>query len=261
MSNNSFNAGLLIILLWAAHPASAVEPPSAVIPLFNEDQQVELSGIDISATNPGIETVGASDGFQVSPYPPDPVRLRSRLRLRIQINRSSDNMSHASILPFVFTRPYPDPATATNTSYFCEDDGAERFADPENEPYPCDFDVNVGIATAGQQRFLVASLATYAGYENQTTGFVDIGAASVEAFDPETGQSLWRRIFNVFSGVWQLEDALSAVGDFLNGDGNDELRVVFARELSSGSIEWRYLYYNIVNGNFIKEDRFRVPPS
>ena len=260
MPARSLSVSFLIALLVGTPAAVAVEPRDAVIPLFNEFQQVQLSGIDASANNAGIEAVGGSEGFQVSAYPPDPTRLRTRLRQRLEVRRSSDNVSLYSILPFVFTRPYPDP-TNTNTEYFCEDDGFFRGVDPENEEYPCDYDLNVGIATAGQQRYLIASIAVYAGYENQTLGEVNIGAASVEAYDPETGQSLWRRIFNAFSGVWELEPSLSAVGDFLNGDGNDEMRVVFVRELNSGAIEWRYIYYNITNGNFIKEDRFRVAPS
>ena len=76
--------------------------------------------------------------------------------------------------------------------------------------------------------------------------------------DPATSTKLWRKVFKSTSGDWELEDNLSAVGDFLNGNGKDEVRIVYSRELPNNAAEMKYSYYNIATGNLIKEKKFNV---
>lgn len=77
-------------------------------------------------------------------------------------------------------------------------------------------------------------------------------------YDPVSYAKLWRKVFKSTSSDWELEDNLSAVGDFLNDDGKDEVRIVYSRELPNHAAEMKYTYYNIKTGNQVKEKTFNV---
>jgi len=240
--------------------AGGVERPEPVIPVFNEDLMTNLAGIDLS-TNAGIEAVGGNQSLVILDLA-NPSLVKSRLKFQLRARSSANNALLLNLNLFVDTRPYPDPESAVGTSYFCEDDGSIRGVDPTSEFFPCDYDVNIGIANAGATRYLVTSLGVYSWYENIAAGSVDIGQASVWVWDPATGAELWHDTWVSTRGEWELDAyGLSAVGDFLNADGVDELRVAYSRELNNNRLQMEYRYYDIATGNEISasEQTFVVP--
>lgn len=188
----------------------------------------------------------------------NPDKAKSRLKLKLKVKKSNNNSSLGSYVPYVDTRSYPDPYTAVSTSYYCEEDGNVFSVGPTSEGFPCDFEANLGIANSGQSRYLVTSLALFAWFENEANGTVDIGQASVTIWDPVSHAKIWRKVWRNTDGDWELEDNLSAVGDYLSSDGNDEVRIVYSRELPNHGAEMKYTYYDIATGNFIKEHTFTV---
>ena len=258
MTNKSLLQLIFSMFLLTFGLAWAVEAPKPVIPLFDELLMTDVSGIDIT-TDAGIEAPGGNDRFTVRTDPADATRVISRLRFKLVARSSADNSLLETFIPTLDTRSYPDPNTAAGTTYFCDDDGFFRVADPTSEDFPCDHDVNIGVANSGATRYLVTALALYVAYANAADGLVNLSRATVYVWNPVNGNQLWRRNFNVTSGPWELVPALSAVGDFLDGDGVDEVRIAYQRDLSNNRIQMRYTYYAIANGNEIKEDKFIVP--
>lgn len=247
----------LPVLTFFAITAHAVEPFQPVIPLFGERFTPSYAGFDLDPLRVGVETVGVSEALVVQPRGGGFVRSEFRLRLRFK--DASTNSQVANFFPLVRTENYPDPVTAVGVTYYCYDqEGFDGFSvDPQTEDFPCDYEFNLGIANDLQSRYLVAGLATYAGYIDGS-GETDVSGAAVEVFDPATGSRIWRQQFPVLDGDFFLVDALSGVGDYLGNDGIDEIRIVWERELGNGENRWRYRYYQISNGDFIKQEAFSV---
>ena len=239
--------------------ALAVESPKPVIPLFNEYLMTNVAGIDLGAPT-GIEAVGGNDSVEVTTTA-DPSRLKSTLNFKLRLKESFDNSPAGVFDAHVTTGTYPDPDTAVNTNYACEDDGWIVGVDPSIDDFPCDYDVNIGIANAGATRYLVIGLAVYVYYSNVADGDVDISNGAVTVVNLSNGNK-WRAAWPVADGNWSLEDGLSAVGDFLYDDGTDEVRIVYSRDRLDGKVEMKYLYYEIATGDQIGSARkftIRVP--
>ena len=253
--NAIFKAIVLFGGLWS-FSALAVESPKPVIPLFNEYLATNVAGIDLQP-DAGIEAIGGNDSVEVLSVN-NPDRVKSRLHFALKAKDALDNSNAGTFKAYVDTKTYPDPDTAVNTDYACEDDGYVVGVDPTIDDYPCDYDVNAGIANDGATRYLVIGLAVYAWYANSTDGQVDVSRASVTGVNLITGDK-WHNDWNVTNGDWSLESGLSAVGDFLYSDGTDEVRVVYSRELMNGTVEMKYLYYEISTGIQIGDARiFRI---
>ncbi len=257
MMNKALFHTLLMAFSLLPGVALAVEAPQPVIPLFNSDLMANFAGIDL-IENAGIEALAINDKLVILDVS-DPTKVKSRMKLNLRAKSSSNNSTLGTFSFYVDTRWYPNPDTAIGTSYYCEDDGYIRSAYPTSEEFPCDFDFNFGVANSGATRYLVASAAVYASYYNATAGEFDIGSARVWVWDLTSGTPPWRKTWNVRAGDWELEDGLSAVGDFLISDSGDEVRIAYWRQKSNNRVEMKYTYYDIATGNLIKEDRFIVP--
>jgi hypothetical protein len=258
MKKMTFGAVLALFSL-ASGTAWAVELPQPVIPLFNETLMTNYAGIDWVG-NPGIEAPGTNKSVEVIPLS-DPAKVRSRVNFKLRVKDPANNASLGAFDAYVDTRPYPNPDTVAGTSYYCEDGGQVRSADPTGEPFPCDYDLNAGIANSGVARYLVMSLAAYAYYVNSTDGYVDIGRANVFVWDPATRAELWHKSWPVKYNNWEIVDGLSAVGDFLGSDGNDEARIAYWREGADNAVVMKYTYFDIVTGQEIPNSKqtFIVP--
>ena len=258
MTRNMISFAAFVICCGEVGIASAVEPTQPIIPLFNEYLMTNTAGLDISE-HAGIEAPGANESLDIIPGP-SAGQVKSRLNFILKV-KGSDNTNLGSFRPSVATMPYPDPSTAVGTSYSCEDDGVFRGANPNSEPFPCDYDVNVGIANFGATRYLVTSLALYAAYQNSTEGYVDISRAAVFVWDPVTHAESWHKAWAVTSGGWELVDGLCAVGDFLDSDGADEVRIAYSRDGANGKVVMKYDYYDISTGNEVPNSQqiFSVP--
>lgn len=248
---------LLVAFSLAPGMALAVEPPQPIIPLFNSDLMTNYAGIDWIG-NAGLEAPGINEKLVIRSVS-DPTKVRSRVKLKLRTKSSSDNSTLGTFNFYVETKPYPDPDAAFSTSYYCEDYGYIRSAYPTSEWFPCDYDINFGVANSGAKRYLVASAAVYVWYHNAADGNVDIGRASVTVWDLALGTPPWRKSWPVLSGKWELVDGLSAVGDFLASHSGDEIRIAYWQQKSANQVEMQYKYYRIANGKWIKTDRFIVP--
>ena len=253
--NAILKAIVLLGGLWS-FSALAVESPKPVIPLFNEYLATNVAGIDLQ-TDAGIEAIGGNDSVEVLSTS-DPDKLKSRLHFKLKAKDSADNSDAGVFDAFVDTLAYPDPDTAVNTNYACEDDGYIVGVDPTLDDYPCDYDVNAGIANDGATRYFVIGLGVYAWYQNAADGQVDIGRVSVTVLNPGSGDTEWRGVWYVTDQNWSLEAGLSAVGDFLYDDGTDEVRIVYSRDLPDGRVEMKYSYFEIATGDPIDEQRFKI---
>ena len=258
MTNKTLLQAALILLSLVSRTAFAVEAPKPVITLFNTiNIQVFAAGIDISSKS-GIEALGFAEVTNSNLPVTNPDKRKSRTKFKIKVKRSTNNSNLGSFVAYVDTKSYPDPYTAVDTQYYCEVEGEVFNVDPKIEDFPCDFELNLGIANSGTTRYLVMSLAVFAWYQNVAEGTVDIGQASVTIFDPESYTKLWRKTWKNTAGDWDLEDNQSAVGDYLNADGIDEVRIVYSRGLPNNAAEMKFTYYDIATGSKIKERKFTV---
>ena len=258
MTKRSLIQAAVLALTLASGTALAVERPQRVITLFNTTNiQVFIAGIDIT-THTGMEAIGVTDLITSNLPVSNPNKRKSLLEVRLKVMRASNGSYLGSVVPYVGTKSYPDPITSPNTGYYCEEDGGVINVDPTQEGFPCDFEGNFGIANSGSTRYLVAGLAMFAWYEDETDGTVDIGQASVTVFDPASFSKIWRKTWKNEDGDWELEDNLSAVGDFRSDDGDDEVRIVYSRDLPNHEVEMKYTYYDIATGDKIKQHTFKV---
>jgi len=257
MMNKAIFRAVVVVYSFASGIAAAVEPPEPVIQLFNEYLMTDVAGIDF-APDPGIGAIGSNERLKIIDAA-DPTKVLSRVKFNLRVNSSVGNTTLGTFNSYVDTRAYPDPDTAVSTSYFCADGGEVRAAAPNVEWFPCDYDINAGIANKGTTRYFVMSHAVYAWYVNSTDGEVDIGVAAVTVWDLESGTQAWRKTWNVTAGIWGLEDGTSAVGDFLSSNSGDEVRIAYWREQNNGKVEMKYTYYDIATGAEIKTDKFKVP--
>jgi hypothetical protein len=257
MMNKAHFHTLLVAFSLAPGMALAVELPQPVIPLFNSDLMTNYAGIDW-VENAGLEAPGINEKLVIRPVSGS-TNVKSRVKLKLRAKSSSNNSTLGTFDFFVETKSYPNPDTSTGTSYYCEDDGYIRSAYPVSEWFPCDYDINFGVANSGATRYLVASAAVYVWYYNATDGDVDIGKASVIVWDLAGGARLWVKNWNVLVNDWELEDGLSAVGDFLASHSGDEVRIAYWRQRTNNRVEMKYTYFDIATGDWIKEDKFIVP--
>jgi len=239
----------------------AAERAAPGIPLFNNYFVLDLAGLDISAT-PGIENLGANANVEERIDPSDATRRITRYKARLQVHSAIDNSMIAKVDYFAATGSYPDPATAVGVTYFCADDIIDQdfyVVDPTMQQFPCDFSLGIGVANSGATPYLVTGIATAAAYLSMADSFVDLSGASVQINDPESGTMVWRKNFPGTDGNWTIEGDLSVVGDLMGGDGVDEVRIGYSRERPDGTNVFRYLYYEIDTGNFIREDKVATP--
>ena len=256
MNNSLILRAIILFGGLSSFSALAVESPKPVIPLFNEYLATNVAGID-ATSDTGIEAVAVNQ--LIKPHiTSNPNKLQSLVKVKLRAQNTATHTLAAAYIASVQTKRYPDPDTAVNTNYACEDDGYIVAVDPTSEDYPCDYDLNVGIANVGATRYAVMGLAVYAWYSNIADGEVDISRASVTVRNPDNGHFVCRGEWDVQDHNWYLEDALSAVGDFLSGDGVDEIRIVYSQELVDGTVEMKYTYYDITTCNPIDEDTFSI---
>ena len=243
MNNSLILRAIILFGGLSSFSALAVESPKPVIPLFNEYLATNVAGIDMPGST-NIEAVGVNQRLVIRTFA-DPTVVRSRMKIRLEVQDPDSVVAPQIFEAYVDTKPYPNPDTAVGTNYACEDDGYVVGVDPKAEDYPCDYDLNVGIANDGATQYGVISLAVYSWYANSTDGQVDISRGSVTVFNLTSGGDPCRGEWDVTDGVWTLEDGLSAVGDYLGNDGTDEIRIVYSRVRDNGKVEMKYTYYDI----------------
>ena len=110
---------------------------------------------------------------------------------------------------------------------------------------------SLGIANLKASKVVIVS--TTAPYFPQ--GYSPTHQLSGYNITSTNGTKLWTRTIvdndplslGVNSG-WGLVDFMSGVGDFLKGDGVDEVRLVYIKHNTDGSTDWNYVYLDAGTG-------------
>jgi len=266
--------------LSAIAPALAIEP-TQIVPVFRtefepEDKFRHVAFANFPAT--GSEVLGLTSSCTVSaPDGNGMVKTTSKTRFFYRPATGGANVFTPSPLPTVVSLPYPDPqhpnnqCLGENQTEFDEGDfpntenkGCPR--DPEDAPYQgSSFDPNqggdfcggaatgghfgVGIGTGGSSvQYVVFSDAITGTYRNATTGFSDVDFTNfaIHVYSM-AGARVWTKSFPLLAGAGRLEPVLCGVGDFLNDDGEQELRLARVGETGTGAA-FTYTYYDLDTG-------------
>ncbi len=224
----------------------------------------------------GLEVLGFNYACTRSPPVSGMVTTTSKVRFFLKPALGGTNVFTPSGSLTVTSKPYPDPNNAANQcgggnqTYFDTGDfpGSELLGcprDPSDPPYSgpsfdpnddlCEAglgagNINLGVARGVSFRRVVFSDAVNGDYQNATTSGASINFTnfSIRVYSL-AGAELWTRNFAQSDAIiGYLEPVLAGVGDFLNGDGIDELRVARIRGGASGSWIYTYTYFNIDSG-------------
>lgn len=259
--------------------ALAADAPKTIIPVFRVEFEPEDKFRSLIFTdyfpNAGAEVLGLTNSCTRS-APDGNGMVTTTVRTRVTLRSATGGPNLFSVVPAITSLPYPDPANAnnqcggSNQTEFDEGDypntqqlGCAR--DPGDPPYQGQsFDPNgdsaceqpvvgghfgMGRATgSGDVNYIVFSDAITGTYRNAATGFndVDAGNFAITVYNM-SGVRAWTKSFGAFTSVGRLEPVLAGVGDFLNDDGEDELRVAYIEE-GGGVTNFRYFYYDIDTG-------------
>ena len=80
-------------------------------------------------------------------------------------------------------------------------------------------------------------------YSTTSTNGTKLWTRTISDWDPLSLGSSFGAPFG-----WNLLDSLSGVGDFLKGDGVDEIRLVYLKQNIDGSSDWNYVYLDAGTG-------------
>ncbi|WP_299689312.1 hypothetical protein [Hydrocarboniphaga sp.] len=102
----------------------------------------------------------------------------------------------------------------------------------------------MGIAKAGGTQVLVAGTMADVSYKISGHGDVDASGFVITAYSLTDSSRIWNKTYpgTDADGFW-LYPEFSLVGDFLNSDGNDEIRLAYQSD-----DHWKYGYLNPVDG-------------
>jgi hypothetical protein len=276
-------AGLLFVAAIAGFSsiAGAAVAPKTIVPVFRVDFEPEdkyryFIFTDVSDSTPGQEVLALS--YSCTRSAPDAngnVRTTGRARFTYRPATGGAAVFAPNPLPTVTTGPYPDPndpdnqCGGINHTEFDEGDfqNTQQKGCPLGEaPYQgnsfdpaggdeglCNAGVRAqhfmaGVAHGAEStKYLVFSDAVTGTYRNESTGFndVDITTFAIHVYNMN-GSRAWTKTFGMVNPTFgRLEPVLSGVGDFLEDNAGDELRVA---RIKDGSSTFYYWYYNITTG-------------
>lgn len=148
------------------------------------------------------------------------------------------------------------------------------FPPTTNSPPP--IWTNMGIARAGGNAYIVVGTAYSAltsSFNDPTVTLHDASSYTFAVYNPD-GSLKWKKRLTGLRGDWSFDSSAtpnpvqpyqgmigflhkSAVGDFLNADGNDEIRVASVRKVPDG-LAYTYTFYDVLTGSVIKKVSFVV---
>ncbi|MFZ5547803.1 MAG: hypothetical protein ACOZJX_03840 [Pseudomonadota bacterium] len=273
-------------LVAAVLPGHA-EPPVADAPLWT-GLPAAAANIDVDRALPGIELLSLAGACSAAP--PDGAGFITVTRAH-KIRIFSADGSQIVVAPGkpvqLTSGPFPDPRQARfqcggsdvthYTSRFPVTDasnlvtgygipvGPGGFRDAcaphtfEAQYAICDelpdHTLGLTVAKSGSQRVLLLGSAMNLNWHNNITDVnADASAYIVNAYSM-IGSLLWSRAFTPLDDDgYQLIGHLARVGDFLGGDGNDEIRL-----MSEGEGGVRYTYVDPLNGLNIRVVTVKPP--
>jgi hypothetical protein len=261
----------------AALPAAA-EVPVPNAPLWTGIPN-DAADIDVDPSRPGVELLSLAEACQVNgPDGDGLVTVSKLLKIKLYSADGSQVVMAPSKAGQVTSGAFPDPRLArfqcggaNVTNYRAQFAGADadKMTNGHGVPVgpghfndacaPHTFEAayalcdelpvttrGLAVARVGATRVLLLGQAMNLQWHNNVAN-ADVNASgfSVTAFAMD-GSSLWNRSFPAEEGGYGIEGQLARVGDFLNDDGNDEIRV-----LSTGDGGVRYTYIDPLTGKNI----------
>lgn len=236
--------------------------------------------IDLDPAAPGREHLNINF-FQCTVSLPDASnKITAQLKVRVTAN-SADGATKvfSTAVPAAATsKPFPDPRIAANqcgapavadyhTDYETLDVspyntnvrtlgcpappghafyGRPFTFDPSNMDFCGEFPRGyggIGIAQKNATRVLLIGVGLKGVLEKPA--FEDVSTFTITAFNMD-GSKRWSKAIPAVSGGGRIFASWARVGDFLDDDGNDEIRIVYP-----GST-YRYVYYDVLTGALIK---------
>ncbi len=252
---------ILIVMCMCSQGAFAVEEPSGAfglwefIPDYTGFSRV-VNGIDYDTSTAGLEFISPVMSIYEVPQSATHVVGVERFQFNIYTSDATTLLLNYDIADSL-SRPYPDPNNpmwqpgGNHPTDYYDMDGDE--VDPLNDDYPDSGLVGLGVAQFRDSRILVFGRVLGGAYSNSLEGWQNITRCSLFAFDMQSGNKLWEKyIDEVNTGNWRVDYVLSACGDFLNNDLNDEIRIVRVKE--QGMLRYTYVeFYDVYSGGLITQ--------
>lgn len=261
--------------LAVAGPAAA-EAPRAEVPLWTASP-IGLPPADIDPARPGVEIVSIARSCTVAtPDANGMISVTRQLKIKVYSADGTQVVMAPTTANVVKTGLFPDPRLArfqcfgaNVTNYRAQFPGAEADDLTQGHGVPvgnggfnnacaphtfeaqfalCDempvSSFGVVVAKVGAERFVLVSQALNLQYHNNLSADdVNASGFSITAY-ALTGAQVWTRRFSATtSDGYSFIGNLARVGDFLNTDGSDEIRLVLG-----GPGGLRYLYVNPKTG-------------
>lgn len=235
---------------------------------------IKIIAADLFPATPGREAIGLGDNCVVS-APDEAGKITATYRLNLVVKPAAGGANLFTTAPpiLVTTSKFPDPRLAqfqcnagTQTDYGIDGDGDDlgvaapegancngpnqRF-DPAQElcdGYPYMFRIGFGRAEAGAADVIVVGSAAEGEYRNSLEE-QDIGSYAISGYDTN-GTRLYSIVFKRVAQDLFLEPDLAMVGDFLDSDGIDEIRIGRIGHSATSNL-FKYSYYNVLTGALI----------
>jgi hypothetical protein len=268
---------LSCVFAFAALPVGA-EAPVPNAPLWTGIPN-DAADIDIDPSRPGVELLSLAEACQVNgPDGDGLVTVGKLLKIKVYSADGSQVVMAPSKASLVTSGAFPDPRLArfqcggaNVTNYRAQFAGADadKMTNGHGVPVgpghfndacaPHAFEAvyalcdelpittrGLVVARSGGNRVLLLGQAMNLQWHNNVAN-ADVNASgfTVTAFAMD-GSNLWSRSFPAEDAGYAIEGQLARVGDFLNDDGDDEIRV-----LSTGDGGVRYTYIDPLTGKNI----------
>lgn len=278
----AFIPGALGFLAVVAFPAlSGAELPIPSVPLWSASAgfvSAQSLTIDLDPSRPGVETITMSGGCTASaPDAQGLLNVTGKLKVKAYSADGLTTVFAPTSWNTVTSGKFPDPrltqfqcggAHATNYRAASDSDDADSLVQgsgvplgPQSSPANCahtfyaDYalcdelpmrSLGLSVAKVGAERIvLVGQKFNVSYWNNIVNGDTNASGYSLSAYSLN-GTLLWSKTFKAAdSAGFEYNGAQDRLGDFLNDDGNDEIRLV-----AEGN-KFKYIYINPKTGQII----------
>ena len=252
----------IVTALCGSLALATVEAPIPVVKLWNygdDDSDIAsiIAAMDWYPSNTGHELVGIAEKYRYVDVGGNFIVAVSDLRIKIYnddgtLNNRFDLITHR-------TDPFPDPGhpdfqaggadPVFYTGFFGDNTPTTGTADERREQVAdgyLNLQFGIGVASDATGRVLVMSQSSFTAYFSSGLGANFTERFVIRTYDMSTGGFLCQLVVPLENLKGELENAMSGVGDFRNGDNVDE--IMLSRTIIDGvtSAEtWTSEFFNI----------------
>lgn len=262
--------------------AARAEPPIASTPLWTAIPGT-LPAADIDPTRPGIEVPTTAEACTISATDAGGmITVSNQIKIKIYSADGKQVVLAPTTSNTVKSGKFPDPRLsrfqcngANVTNYRSQFPGADADSVSQGSGVPvgpgaftaacaphtfeadsalCDelpartFGIVAAKGVGGERVVLLAQAINLQYHNNLSADDVNASAFSITAY-ALTGAQLWTRAFKgADSSGYTYIGNIASVGDYLDGDGNDEIRLLAISDAGG----FRYTYINPLTGDNIR---------